>query len=514
MIFNTLRQVRLAAARLRPVKVAYPVGKDVELLLRYTNEADAPMAGKPLRLVLDDKPVECRERADEIYTASLGALEAGAYHARASLSGGRTVDVPWVVYDPAAKPWESEGLIRLGPNGRFQTARGRAYVPWGYATIGLFAPDAENATGLVGDSAWCRAPDEAILNWIGLLASYGVNCVRFGVTVDARSIGGDTGGHADPFILRQLRHYLDLIGPLGVRAIPVLWWGHYRNFGYEGIPAYDALIQKQADWFTNPEALNLQMQYVCEVVGPFKDDPRILAWEVMNETYRAGDDLAAAVKWTNAIIRAIRAASPKHLITTSAAEATPGPELQWIRGANVDFFNYHEYPTYPDYDAYRKIAGDSPREIGNYATVMTLCDRLGPKVSLLGETGNDRLAEANYPELRALITRDCLWLSFLHGSPGGISWDAIADPREFYVISQIAGRVDWTKFEQAPAPLAVTVKDPDAQLPQLAKYTWWSLEHAVPFQFVAPGTEPAMGQVLLPGDRLRRPAPLRWGRSP
>jgi hypothetical protein len=506
VIYSAVRPVRIGARHLRPLKVVYPAGQDVDLVLRYGNEADAPLEGQALRLSFQGENISCDEREGGLYRAALGRLAPGAYRAKARLTAARTVEVPFLVRDPAARPWEAPGLVGLGRNGWLRTSDGRAFVPWGFATIGLFAPDAENAAGLAGPSAWCRAADEDVLNWIGLLASYGVNCVRFGVTVDAHNIGGDTGGHADPFIIGRLRRYLDLIGPLGVRAIPVLWWGHYRNFGFEGVPAYEALVKKQADWFTNPQALRLHEQYVREVVAPFRNDPRILAWEVMNETYRAGDDLGAAVRWTNEIARTIRAASPRHLITTSAAEATPGPELQWIRAAEVDFFNYHEYPTYPDYDAYRKIAGDSPREIGNYAAVITLCNRLEPKVSLLGETGNDRQAEADYPELRALITRDCLWLSFLHGSPGGISWDAIADPREFYVLSRIAGRIDGTRLRRAPAPLAVAVSDADGQLTHLARYTWWSLRHGVGVQFVPPEATPAVGQVLLPGKRFAPPA--------
>lgn len=506
VIFQTTCPIRLATPRIRPAKVAYPVGADVDLAILHVNEAGVPMTGKALRLLLDGRTVACREQSNGVYVAPLGRLDAGAYHAKVKSADGRNYDAPFLVYDPSARPWEAEGLIRIGPNGWFQTAQGRPHVPWGYATIGLFSPDPEIIARLPGESAWCRASDEAILNWIGLLASYGVNCVRFGVTVDARSICGDMGGHADPFIVQRLRHFLDLIGPMGVRAVPVMWWGHYRNFGYQGIPAYDALIQKQADWFTKPEALKLQQQYVREVVEPFKDDPRILAWEVMNETYRADKDLDASVKWTNEIIHTIRRVSPRHLITTSAAEATPGPELQWIRGAEVDFFNYHAYPTYPDYNGYRKLAGDSPREMGNYTAMMTLCDRMGPRPSILGETGNDRLREVNYPEFRALITRDCLWLAFLNGSPGGISWDAIADAREFLVISRIAARMDWTRFAPAPAPVAVTVSDADAELPQLAQYTWWSLQNCAPMVFAPPGAKAAPGQQILPGSAFAPPS--------
>lgn len=504
-IFATDLRAALGSTHLRPVKTAFDRAADVNLDLIYLSEADVPLEGQKLQATVGGKQYACTQQEPGIYRAALGKLPEGPYHARIETADGRSFEAPFIVYDPAGRPWEKQGLIRLGANGRFTTADGKPHVPWGYATIGLFAPDPEVAARFSGPSQWCRASDADILNWIGLLASYGINTVRFGVTVDGRSICGDTGGHADPWMIERLRHFLDLIGPLGVRAVPVMWWGHYRNFGYQGIPAYDALIEKQADWFTKPEALALQQQYVREVVSAFKDDPRILAWEVMNETYTAGGDLPASVKWTNAIIKTMRECSPDHMVTTSACEATPGPELEWINTTDLDFFNYHEYPTYPSYSQTHKLLGDATHEMGDYAAVMTLCDRLGKRVSLLGEAGNDRQQEANYPELRQLITRDCLWLSFVHGSPGGISWDAIADPREFGVLSQIAGAIDWTRFRPAATPVVVEVADADAQMANLARYVWWSLEHGVPVSFIRADQLAAAGQVLLSGDSFSPP---------
>lgn len=520
LLFTTQRQVRVASPRLVPRRLVFPVGQPVEFLARYSDEADAPADGQKLtfRLVEPGRPTEVARAGlqsptprlmenvgEGAYCVKLSDLPAGVYEARIAVAGARTYSVKFMVYDPHGSPWIRDGIIRLGKNGRFVTQDDRPHMPWGYATIGLFLPDPEVVSPVPGQWGWCRASDEAVLAWIGLLRSYGINCLRFGLTVDAKNIGGDRGGHADPFIVERLRHFLDLIGPLGVRALPVLWWGHYRNFGFQGISAYDELIEKQADWFTNPKALELQKQYVREMVTPFRGDPRIFAWEVMNETYRAGSDLAAAVRWTNDIIGTIRSVDPNHLITTSACEATPAPETEWMRTANIDFFNYHAYPTYLDYGEYRKWAGDAIREMGNYAAMMALADRLGNRVNILGETGNDRGREVDYPEFRALITRDCLWLAFLCGSPGGISWDAIADPREFDVISRLADRINWNTLVPAVAPVAVRVADLNAELGNLARYSWWSLQSGVPVEFVPADAAPAKGQGAVPASTFQSP---------
>jgi len=45
--------------------------------------------------------------------------------------------------------------------------------------------------------------------------------------------------------------------------------------------------------------------------------------------------------------------------------------------------------------------------------------------------------------------------------------------------------------------VAVQVTDPDAELPNLARYAWWSLEHGVPLTFVLPDAA-AEPQLLLP----------------
>ena len=515
-------KMSLRSPHLRATRVAYPASEPVRFAVRYSNAADVPVAGRRLRARLaglplplaggapaktaasPDRAFDLADKGNGTYTADLGRLPAGIYEARVSVDGAIPIPVKIVLFDPMSTPCHREGLVSLGADGRFRTADGRAHLPWGFATIGIFQSDPEAIQSVPGEHSWCRVSDDALRDWMAMLRAYGINCVRFGVNVDGRSVSGDRGGHADPFIVERLRHLLDVLGPLGMRALPVLWWGHYRNFGFQGIPAYDALIQKQADWFTNPQALTLQQQYTREMVAPFKGDPRILAWEVMNETYRAGTDLDAAVRWTSAIAGTIREASPAHLITTSAAEATPAPEVQWMRGAKIDFFNWHAYPTYPDYGSYRQAAGEgAPREIGVYAMTLALSQRFGKMPSILGECGNDRMREVNYPEYRALVTRDCLWPAFLAGSFGAISWDAIADPREFEVLSLLAGRIDWAKFRPAPAPIALRVDDLEKDLGSMVRASERSWRAGVPIRFV-PADEPGSMGVW---ERARRRLP-------
>ena len=487
IIYTGAAHILTATPLVVPERIAYPAGESVNLALRYCSAAGVAAPGKQLRARLgkvgddDGQEVALTERAGGVYSAEVGKLAPGAYEVSVA-ADGRAHSFRILVHDAESVEITRTGLVKLAANGRFVTADGGDYVPWGFATIGLFRPIAEAAQGL---GAWAFSSDQAVRDWIGLLKTYGVNVVRFGVNVD--SMRADQGGHLSPDIAARLRHFLDLIAPLGVRALPVMWWGHYGNFSFSGVKAYDDLIKTQADWFTSAEALVLQKQYVREVAAPYATDPRIFAWEVMNETYPAGADRQAAIRWTNAIVDTMREVDPSHLTTTSACEATPAAEIEWIEGARVDFFNWHAYPTYMDYGVYRKDAGDDAiREMGNYAATMALADAGHGRPVILGETGNDRGQEADYPEFRTLITRDCLWLAFLCGSPGGISWDAIADPREFDMLSRIAAQFDWRQWQTAPEPVAVQVGDYARDLGNLARYSWWGLETGTPLSFAGP----------------------------
>jgi hypothetical protein len=489
VIYHATTTTQIGSPRVQPERVAFRAGEDVQVRFRYVNSAGVSAPGARLTVQIGrvgdakHEPMVLTEGTDGLISAALGKRPAGAYEITIDAKDGLDHRFRVLVYDPASTEIAREGVIRLGKNERFVVGDGHDFTPWGFATIGLFAPSVESVQGV---GAWAYAPDEAVLNWIGLLRSYGVNVVRFGVNVD--NMKADQGGHLSPDIAARLRHFLDLIGSLGVRGLPVMWWGHYHNFSFDGIKAYDDLIKTQADWFTKPEALALQKQYVREVVGPYAGDARIFAWEVMNETYTAGGDRQAAIRWTNAIVDTMHEVDKSHLITISACEATPAEEIEWIEGAKIDFFNWHAYPTYMDYGDYRKQAGnDSIREMGNYAAMMAAADAGHGKTVILGETGNDRGQEVDYPEFKTLITRDCLWMAFLNGSPGGISWDAIADPREFDVISRIVAQFDWTTWGHDLPDIAVHVEnnqDYRRDLGNLAKYTWWGLAHCLRCGFV------------------------------
>jgi len=479
--------VRVVSVRLVPLTVALTPGQRGTLRVAYESPAQVRTPGVKLTGTFDGRTLTWRDREDGTYETDVGPVKAGSHEV--VVSGGEVKRARYRVlaYDPKGHPWLADGFIRLSPNGWFMTQDGRTYTPWGYATIGVCAPVLEGIRSPEGDDQWPHATDDALRDWFAWIAAHGVNAIRFGLNVDDTSIGGDRGGHANPFIIEQLRRCLGIAGPMGIKAIPVLWWGHYRNFSFDAIPLYDQLIATQADWFTSAEALKLQQQYVREMVEPFRDDARILAWEVMNETYPAGNDLDASIRWTNEICRVIREVDPNHLITTSAAEVRCAQEVAWMRGSTIDFFNFHAYPSYPGYDSFRGAVGDAVRELGVFSALCATGDQIGGKPAILGECGNDCANQVDYPDFKRLATRDPLWLSFLCGSPGGISWDAVADPQEFEVISRLAAPIDWARFRPARPDVRVTVGDIARDLGNMDRYVEWALERGLSLRFVAAG---------------------------
>jgi hypothetical protein len=65
--------------------------------------------------------------------------------------------------------------------------------------------------------------------------------------------------------------------------------------------------------------------------------------------------------------------------------------------------------------------------------------------------------------------------------------------------------VDWNSFVPAAAPVAVRVADLNADLGNLARYSWWSLEKGAPVEFIATDAAAKAGQTVLAASRVRTP---------
>ncbi|MBC8164040.1 MAG: cellulase family glycosylhydrolase [Roseiflexaceae bacterium] len=158
----------------------------------------------------------------------------------------------------------------------------------------------------------------------------GINAVR--VLVPYNITGARDGlGVITPELLGQLRELAQIAGDNDMRLLVTLF-DFYHNFEQPGTPAFARDIA-----------------YVRALVGAFKDDERILGWDVHNEPdhYGAWGDRRSEVQhWLGLLADEIHAVAPKQLVTVGMGQAEnlwlPGPDGRSALDYS-DFVSVHVY---------------------------------------------------------------------------------------------------------------------------------------------------------------------------
>jgi mannan endo-1,4-beta-mannosidase len=184
---------------------------------------------------------------------------------------------------------------------------------------------------------------------------------------------GPEGWIEDGF--RQLDRVVAEAGKRGVRLIVTL----ANNWGdYGGVPMYLrwAGVDPEAwggrtKFFTDEKVRGWYRAHLQRVVGrvnsvtgvAYRDDPTILAWELMNESTVVGDEAAAARRaWIVEMSRFIKKLDPNHLVSPGLLGYDSRWErAEWLRVMQlpeVDFCDLHFYPT----DNEHKLKGRAPIE--------------------------------------------------------------------------------------------------------------------------------------------------------
>jgi len=324
-----------------------------------------------------------------------------------------------------------------------------------------------------------------------MLSTQGVNVIRIGLTVKCDGVPGDMGGFPEPQLIGQLRRFLELCDSFGMRVIPVLYWGHWSTFGLEKVPAYEPLMGVWHDWYTNPRAIELQQEFTRQVVRPFAGDPRIFAWEPMNEIrpdVEGSPDIP--VQWTNRICEAIREVDPDHLITISPLTMESQTHVYYARHSLADFVNYHFYADF----------SSPPRGIADRVAMCTRLNQLGGKVAIVGEAGatGGGLDGLNRQWVR-LATRDCYFPSVLSGATGCIGWDGrTTSPEETAALAEVLEKAGWYGKRRDPAPVCVVFDDMQKDLWPLIEAEGRLADRGVWFDAIAADRPPTPGATVLP----------------
>ena len=123
---------------------------------------------------------------------------------------------------------------------------------------------------------------------------------------------------------------------LGRQPLPVL---HYHNSGWVKSPATE-LVVRYFDGKATQEEVSRLRGYVQETMRRFKDDRRVLLWELYNEPGRSAGD--KSVKLLQDAWRWARQVAPSQPIC-STAEGSDGKRYVQIARANSDVISFHCY---------------------------------------------------------------------------------------------------------------------------------------------------------------------------
>jgi mannan endo-1,4-beta-mannosidase len=151
------------------------------------------------------------------------------------------------------------------------------------------------------------------------------------------------------------------------------------------------------------------VSYVLERVNPltslpYKDDPTIMAWELMNEGH--GDPEQFRLAWEAEMARYVKSHDANHLIGSGSANPTVRELSDDLAIPNIDFGAWHGYPIF-----FRV----TPQQFSNL--IPQFCDlaRVYNKPVLLEEFGYAR----SHPDQADDYTK---WLTMLHNNENCAGW--------------------------------------------------------------------------------------------
>jgi hypothetical protein len=171
--------------------------------------------------------------------------------------------------------------------------------------------------------------------------------------------------------------------------------------------------------------------WVAEVVGRYRDDPTILAWQLLNEAETspswpscpAGDATMNAIKgWASDVSSLIKTIDPNHLVSLgtigSGQCGASGPQYKTLHAIpTIDLCEFH------DYNEWVAMPGDSSNGL---AKRLTECGQLG-KPLFVGEVGI-RPSVGGSLESRVAALRAKVIAQRTAGVVGHLAWNWVSGP--------------------------------------------------------------------------------------
>ncbi|MBA3945830.1 MAG: cellulase family glycosylhydrolase [Herpetosiphonaceae bacterium] len=176
----------------------------------------------------------------------------------------------------------------------------------------------------------------------------GANTVRVLVPYSRQNGWSDDNGHVRPAMLDELRQFVQLAGNHHVKVIVTLFDWHY-------------MLQ--------PSERSSELAYLTTIVQAFRDDDRILAWDIHNEPDNYDDwklDPTATVSWVTSVADVLHALDPRHPVTVGAGSAAallkPGRDGRTMLDVS-DIVSVHNYDASQYSTILQDLAGRTAKPI-------------------------------------------------------------------------------------------------------------------------------------------------------
>lgn len=226
----------------------------------------------------------------------------------------------------------SETPVPRRGDSHYLSVSGRPLLPVGAHFVPVQGPD---WPWRVGPEAFDRAFEA--------MAAIGLNAVRIDVLWEA--VEPEPGRYNEDH-LRQLDVILASARRHGLWMHPALFIG-----GEVGDAYWDVQWRNGRHPHADPDMRELQAAHAAMLASRWRAESSFLGWDLTDEPpfWIAPDTTDAdAMAWTEALVRAIRAADPDHPITigTSGQELDCGPFRADTVAGFLDFTCVHPYPIY------------------------------------------------------------------------------------------------------------------------------------------------------------------------
>lgn len=327
---------------------------------------------------------------------------------RGLVQGSRPITLKGINYYPAAQPW---GLM---------------WMQW-------------NGPAVAAELARARR-------------DLGINVVR--TLVPYRRVEGWTDGQGNvrPEMLARLRQFIQIAGRENIKVIVTLFDWH-DGTATAGSP------EEQAD-----------LRYLRTIVDAFKDDDRVLAWDLHNEpdNYPAWESgkAAAVVDWLGRMADAVRTIDRRHPLTVGVGKAgslwQPAPNGRTIAEIS-DIITVHGY----DAAQFGALIGDTVARTS--------------KPVLLGEFGWPSGPECRGPYFdessQLYLYREAVKLNPTPGLVGMLGWWFQDPPATLGYVSDENGHFGLYRRDGQPKPAVAPFRS--VRVPPLPSLTASSLELTV-----------------------------------